>query len=154
MKKLCQRIITFIVVLSLSFTNNLIAQANPEDSVNSNFPATDKGNLSLLTERVYLAFKAYRTGIHEFEGVKSDSLSIARLDSLRKEGWILNYSTNNERPIRPAIIKKGTQILDISDLSNIPADSVLSIEVMRGDAVSVAKYGVNGKNGIVIRLKE
>ncbi|MDR2953977.1 MAG: hypothetical protein LBV43_02735 [Prevotella sp.] len=128
--------------------NTIIDQS--EDSILS-----DKGNLDLLVERVYLAFKAYRTGDYEFnEGMKSDSIHQARQDSMREEGWILNF-LDDERPLRTIIIRGGKPVSSmVGSLNHIPIDSVQSIKVMKTDASTTAIYGLGGVNGVIIELKE
>jgi len=151
MKKFCQ--VLFIFFVFLLSGGNLMAQSSSETSNDS--IASDKGDLNLLAERVYLAFKAYRTGVYESDEERKDiSIHKARLDSLRKEGWIIDFTTfGNKKHILPVVMRGEKPISEI-DMTKIPADSVRSIEVMDGDAVSVALYGVRGVDGVIVRLKE
>lgn len=156
MRKLYQRIALFIALLFLIFTNNLIAQVNSTTAISEDSITSDKDNLKLLTERVYLAFKAYRTGKYEFnKEPESDSIRALRRDSAEKEGWHIDFLLMNERIIHPVILRGEEFVSDKAyrDMNKIPADSVQSIEIMdMGTGIS-ALHGVSS-NGIVVRLKE
>lgn len=132
-----------------------MAQADTKFAISKDSVSSDKDNLKLLTERLYLAFKAYRTGVYEFEVLKSDSIRALHIESAKKDGRLINLLERNDRIIYPVILRGEELVSDIIylNLDEVPSDSVQSIEVMDiGRGISVL-HGLRS-GGIVIRLKE
>ncbi len=149
--KQSQVIISLCVLFSLFSIDKFSAQTKVATVQNIDSIASGKGNLSLLVDRIYLAFKAYRTGMNEFD--KEQKLDKAHIDSLQNKGWHVDVLLQNEKQILPVIIKKDKLIDTRSYLNKIPLDSVQSIEVMDNGAGITALYGLSSY-GIVIRLKD
>ena len=149
-----KKVIVFVIGLFCICKLQLSAQTNDTINQNINSIVSEKGNLNLLAERVYLAFKAYKTGSYKFdENQKNDSIEKNRLDSLREKGWHINPYRFNEKSFIPIVIRRGELVGNIYDYNKIPMDSVFSIEVMEnGDGITTL-YGLSS-NGIVIKLKD
>jgi hypothetical protein len=142
-------IISFFVLFSLFLTDTLSAQT---DTVT----VKQKGNLNLFTERIYLASKAYQTGIHmydpDYQKTSKDSIMQSQSDSTWSNGLINRSISMQERPIRVAVIKNGERtILRGDELNKIPVESIQSIEIIYG-AMAPALYGVDGSCGIIVKL--
>jgi len=131
-----------------------MAQTDSSATASNDSITSDKGDLELLTERVYLAFKAFRTGVYGFDEVIPDSVRGASVAEARKEGWIVDIWLENEKQINPVLFRGKELIIEsYPHLNVIPADSVLSIEIMDIGTGLSGLHGISSK-GIVIKLKE
>jgi hypothetical protein len=142
--------ISFFILFSLFLTGSLAAQT---DTVT----IKQKGNLNLFTERIYLASKAYQTGVHiyniDYQKIKKDSIVQSQSDTAWSNNGLINRSiSTQERPIRVVVIKNGERTMMRDDeLNKIPIESIQSIEIIYG-AMAPALYGVDGSCGIIVKL--
>lgn len=123
-------IYSFFILFSFSFIGNIQAQTPSDikqETLQIDSIVSEKGQLQLLTQRVYLAFKAYATGM---------------------TGLTLKY----EKPIVLKYHEDFNQSIpmDISELEKIPIDSVESIEAVYEPKYRGLLYGELGQRCIII----
>lgn len=123
-------IYSFLLFFSCSFIGNAQIQT-PLDikhkTLQTDSIASEKGQLQLLTQRIYLAFKAYTTGM---------------------TGLTLKYE-------KPIVLKyhedfNQSKPMEISELEKIPIDSIEAIEAVYEPKYRGLLYGELGQRCIII----
>ena len=120
-------IYSLLLFFSYSFIGNAQVQTPHDSKLQIDSIVSEKGQLQLLTQRVYLAFKAYATGM---------------------TGLTLKYE-------KPIVLKyhedfNQSMPMDISELEKIPIDSVESIEAVYEPKYRGLLYGELGQRCIII----
>lgn len=120
-------IYSLLLFFSYSFIGNAQVQTPHDNKLQIDSIVSEKGQLQLLTQRVYLAFKAYATGM---------------------TGLTLKYE-------KPIVLKyhedfNQSMPMDISELEKIPIDSVESIEAVYEPKYRGLLYGELGQRCIII----
>lgn len=114
------------------------------------------GNLRILTHRIYVALKAYRTGSSELYKYSKEKKDKSAYDK-RNSGMITDSFPLEDHPCI-LVYNKNSELVGISDeeLDTKSLDDVESIEVAYApDDSNLAVYGTRALGGVIkIRFRE